>query len=85
MDYQQHVSELTQWYCRLVKEPGFRDYVLDRTQYMAERQPMYRPPHQAVLCASSSRSAPPTARTPESTGASGQSESRPSVKPLLGR
>lgn len=56
-----HVEEMTQWYCMLVKAPGFRDYVLDRVRYMAERQPMYRPMLEAVEAASASGNT--TART----------------------
>lgn len=60
MDATNHVSVLTQWYCRLVNEPGFREYTLDRTKYMAERQPMYRGLLEAVLAADRSRNGTPS-------------------------
>lgn len=63
MDFPNHVSTLTQWYCRLVNEPGFREYTLDRVRYMAERQPMYQPLLEAVLAADRSRSSTPSSRT----------------------
>ena len=64
MNFDRHLEELTQWYCQLVKEPAWRDYVLDRVAYMAERQSMYRAMREAVLAADTEalRSGTPNSR-----------------------
>lgn len=51
MNFPAHLEEMTAWYCHLVKQPGWRDYVLHRVEYMAERQLMYQPLLDAVKAA----------------------------------
>jgi hypothetical protein len=47
MDFEQHLAEMTQWYCERVKEPAWREYVEHRMQELS-RNPMYAPVVQAV-------------------------------------
>jgi hypothetical protein len=51
-----HLEQMTRWYCELVKAPGWREYVLGRVKYMADKQPMYLPLKEAVDQASKEQS-----------------------------